>query len=383
MTSVLYPVAYDAQGNEAWARDAVRGRYRCIECGGDMVLRYGDVVQRHFAHIETSDRPCSPESVEHRLAKTRVELAITAWASGGEVIWVHKRCECGEINVFALSNLPTSDGCCLEPSDVTAKQEQNVGVYVGDVVLFERDRVRCVVEIRKSHAVDDSKAAWLHASGLMWFELEAAAVLEQPNNWVAIAGSAIDCGKCEANIQTKRQRALQPKWAGPMFGYRRRMQNTLLEFCRRTDKLVSEFNRRAASDSMDQTLLQANLLLKNNTALLADYREVILSIRACADGTARSAPILEPMESERATEARDRFLASLDPVLVDLWVRYVEREEPGSSSIQNAYREAARRIVQGDARKLIRMTAVERLSYLKMLDAQHAELGSWARRVKQ
>lgn len=76
--------------HEESGRPYPRPRSTCDDCQGEIVLRYGDKVRPHWAHLKGSNRTDSHkpngESGEHKLAK---DLLVSYLSNGGKCRFVH------------------------------------------------------------------------------------------------------------------------------------------------------------------------------------------------------------------------------------------------------------------------------------------------------
>lgn len=189
----VVPFALDESGDLVPPAQAVRGRaYRCPDCEAPLTFRDGEIVSRHFAHRPDVDvdRPCSSESVQHKIAKRRIVEAVEAWLRGSAPapVVVHRCKVCGEETVRRP----------LPGWIVGAQEECVVGAYRLDVALLDSEGPRLAVEILHSHAVDEGKAAELAECGFRWCELKATDVLADPLAWEPKRGSSATSGTCKA-----------------------------------------------------------------------------------------------------------------------------------------------------------------------------------------
>ena len=169
----LTPAAFTADGVYTTRDDADKAlRYVCPGCRGAMIVKSGDRVRKHFAHLHEADGVgCSGESVIHNLAKHRIVTAVAAMQDGGPRPKIRRPCPgCGFV---VFQRLPLS---------MTASVEWHHGSgRVLDVALFAGAAVMAGVEILHTHRVDAAKAADL--APLPWVELKAEDVIDNPLVW--------------------------------------------------------------------------------------------------------------------------------------------------------------------------------------------------------
>jgi hypothetical protein len=170
-TDFLIPIARDGYGAFVLREQAAHGtRYRCLGCGGALVVREGS-KRRHFAHLVATPS-CLPETVLHRAAKALIVATVETWkAGGGPCPAFERRCPgCGSTRRQSL------------PQRVTGAREElavNAG-RVLDVALMAGAEVAAGLEVLVTHAVDAEKAADLT---IPWVELSADAVIADPLVW--------------------------------------------------------------------------------------------------------------------------------------------------------------------------------------------------------
>lgn len=174
-------------------------RYECPACGCSLVLKSGQIRAKHFAHAANSS--CSPETVQHRVAKAYLCEAVRAWREDGgpapRLLRPGRTCQiCGD-------QLPQE----LPAAVLSAGEEVPVaGGRVADVGLFGIDGLLAVMEVRWSHAVDEDKRLQFEQAGVLWGEVDAADILNDPLQWHLVQDKfkpyrrAI-CRDCRATIR--------------------------------------------------------------------------------------------------------------------------------------------------------------------------------------
>ena len=161
------PLGVDPRGAIVTPEDAQRGTtYCCPACSSKLVLRKGEKKRPHYAHKATTE--CSGESALHASAKHLIASTI----SDGAVPTLHLQCK----SCFEHFTVPFPPDRELRPS----VEHLVDGGRVVDVALLNGEDVALAVEIVKTSAVTEAKAADL---SMPWVELEAEAVLENPTHW--------------------------------------------------------------------------------------------------------------------------------------------------------------------------------------------------------
>jgi hypothetical protein len=189
MKELRVPVGVDSLGNLVRAAQANRReRYFCPSCREKLVFRDGTHRVRHFAH--PANGACSQESILHKTAKLLIANVISANAAGapnGKIV-LDRMC----------------DTCrTTSPHDIPLKtfssvaQEVKVGKFICDVVGYRDNGVQALsVEIFHMHGVSGEKLETLPG---LWIELDAAAVIQNPNHWQPIQSKlkAYKCKRCK------------------------------------------------------------------------------------------------------------------------------------------------------------------------------------------
>ncbi len=144
--------------------------YACPACRAPLVLRAGTIKSKHLSHKPSGT--CTPETVLHVTAKLLLERALLGWLAGKAEITCHRSCDdCGASMPFQL---PRSR------ADSVAVEQRLACGRIPDVSLMLAGECTLAIEVFVTHAVDDDKAA---ALPVHWIELDADAVLDDPNNW--------------------------------------------------------------------------------------------------------------------------------------------------------------------------------------------------------
>lgn len=199
MSALRVPLALDQTGRLTAPKDAARGAsYSCPACGRAVVAKRGRYRVHHFAHA--ADTNCSIETIEHKAAKLLIVQAIvdSKVGRGPRPVLVRTCPTCGRDH-----RQPIPDGV------VDAREEYVLenGLRV-DVALMGNDAPRVAVEICATHPVDAAKA---EAIGILWFELTASDVLNNPYEWrpVQYRLKPFACLGCRERAEARRARIKQ------------------------------------------------------------------------------------------------------------------------------------------------------------------------------
>lgn len=182
-------------------------RFQCPGCSCPLVLKSGQIKAKHFAHAANSN--CSPETVQHRVAKAYLCEAVRAWREDGapapQLLRPKRTCVvCGEL---VPQDLPVTV--------LYAREEVRVAdERVADVGLFGVDGLLAVMEVRWSHAVDEVKQLQLEQAGIPWSEVDASDILKDALHWRLVQDKfkpikEVICGACRATIRNGPARVLE------------------------------------------------------------------------------------------------------------------------------------------------------------------------------
>lgn len=203
LPELLVPYGVSEQGEIVHARDAsASAAYACPGCTTRLVLHRGAVRAPHFAH--KANTACNGETLLHITAKLLIEKTIKEHSKSNRRITL--QCTCSQCHSSFAKQLP--------PTAFTgASVERRVGSFICDVVATNEEVPVLAVEILKSHAVSDIKAAQLE---LPWIELRALDVLEAPFSWRPVQErlKSMLCKKCKTK-QAELQQVAQ-RWQLPL-----------------------------------------------------------------------------------------------------------------------------------------------------------------------
>lgn len=164
--------------------------YFCPGCDAKLVLRDGDIRQKHFSH--PSHSRCTQETILHKTAKALLAEVIEFNASGiGARIELGCQCDSCNQEHFVELKAGTFSGAAVE---------KPVGPYVGDVVAARSGKDALVVEVVVAHHIEPEKAANLT---LPWIEVMAEDILASPRRWSPVHTKLkpTTCSRCRENIR--------------------------------------------------------------------------------------------------------------------------------------------------------------------------------------
>ena len=193
---LLIPCGLD--GLEASARivsvdDCVKGAdYYCPQCRSPLILRDGEVRQKHLAH--TRDTDCTNESVQHHAAKMMVAQVVNDWKQHGKQRpFIHRFC--------AVCKMRMARGI---PRGVErAVVEHTIdGRWRADVALLDsRGEPVYVVEVHVTHRVTGEK----RLMSVPWAEFDAKALLHKPHYWLPLEPEPTICSRCDERLERERR----------------------------------------------------------------------------------------------------------------------------------------------------------------------------------
>lgn len=76
------PLAFDAAGKLVRPSPGLEGEHTCPNCAAGLVLRQGERVRPHFAHLPKSEVECSESDAICKIAKLLLQETIRSWLSG-------------------------------------------------------------------------------------------------------------------------------------------------------------------------------------------------------------------------------------------------------------------------------------------------------------
>ena len=147
MTNLQIPYAYTNNKIPTSPEVAEKGQdFSCPLRDCKVVLRRGKVRRPHFAH--KPDTGCSGESVRHKVAKQMIYLMyLRTVRTVMTSVTTFRRCpNCSQGAVF-----------CQTPQYDDVACEVDVGRHRIDVALLRDGKPVSGIEVRHTHAVDDTK----------------------------------------------------------------------------------------------------------------------------------------------------------------------------------------------------------------------------------
>ena len=128
-----------------------RPRVPCVECSGELVLRWGTKRRPHFSHINKSG--CGGgEGTIHKLAKEGIAGVLSRGGSL-ECLWDCPTCHQRHSRVLKLLT--------GEKAVVEVKVDNG---WVDVAILTRTGEVRCAVEVMDSHRTEERPCEWMEVS---------------------------------------------------------------------------------------------------------------------------------------------------------------------------------------------------------------------------
>jgi hypothetical protein len=162
-------------------------------CGKEIRVRAAN-SERYRAHLYHSELcTATGESHEHNLAKNIVAQRLREWLSGEKPApFIGRMCEVHRTVFDVFGPLAGATGVELEGA---------AGERRADVMLLRDEAPMLAIEILFSHAVDEAKEHDLAALCVPWIEIDACQVINVPDRWVYVRGSADrhPCPLCESD----------------------------------------------------------------------------------------------------------------------------------------------------------------------------------------
>lgn len=189
----------------------------CPDCGGELILRDGELVTRHFAHRDPPPK-CAMvgERWEHVQAKLLLAKAVADWKSGATASPRLRR-RCPACKARRIQPLPPR----VETAALEFRWQTPRGLVIADVALLDAGGAPVAfIEVLETHAVDEPKRDRLQ--GIPWFEIRARHVLRKPWLWIIVQEGnlkGLPCGcpapKAAASAAPRRRtwkESLQAAW---------------------------------------------------------------------------------------------------------------------------------------------------------------------------
>lgn len=144
------------------------GQFFCLDCGGEMIPKIGNIREHHFAHKAITGCTGDGETYLHRFAKKRIKEAIL----NNELtsFWFESNGVCSVSNCDINGKTPCFKKYWFQGklnSVTSIIEEKRVGEYIADLALsFSSGDINFLIEVRVTHECSDQKKA----SGLFIIE---------------------------------------------------------------------------------------------------------------------------------------------------------------------------------------------------------------------
>lgn len=160
--------------------------YFCPSCRNSVIFRNGKIRKPHFAHKAT--KICNQETIIHKSAKLLVQKVIQEWKKGKAESPLLKR-RCDTCLSYVYQPLPEK----VEHACVEYKFSNNI---IADVALIAGGIPQAAVEIRVTHAVDETK---IRKMTIPFVELDGYQIIEEPFVWKPLLDNfnPLTCNKCK------------------------------------------------------------------------------------------------------------------------------------------------------------------------------------------
>lgn len=205
----------------------------CKECGGTLVLCYGEKVQPYMRH-KYNNKNCkggSGEGILHRLAKS---LVVDFLNNNGELVTTNRCMYCPHIYEDTFSG--------------EAKEEVSIGNSRVDVAIFHEGEIVSIVEVFDTHRTinveERNKYSWCEVSAQSL--IEALDVVEVPSRIELKDMLEMYCDDCTQKHEKKvREDSISNMELAVQLGYYRELEQKDALFCnsaRMTTVIRSEYS---------------------------------------------------------------------------------------------------------------------------------------------
>ena len=199
MPGLVVPFAIDDDERLFTPATAERGKsYFCPACREPIVFRQGKIKVAHFAH--KSSGTCSQETIIHVTAKLLIQAAVREWRSGTRNSPTLQRA-CRICGGSVSRSLP-------EKVDSAVLEYRLTDGSVADVALMVGNVAQAAVEIRVTHAVDETQARRLPVP---FIEVDGYEVIENPTVWKPTIDNfrPFICDRCKSTYSRFQAKAEQ------------------------------------------------------------------------------------------------------------------------------------------------------------------------------
>jgi len=183
----------------------------CLGCGDAVIMKLGNQLQHHAAHVAVIACVYSEaEGALHLRVKFAIAEALKSMAQAGCTLVI--RWYCAE---RLAASCKRHGGIPVTPTFAEGWDEVEVEYTVGtrrpDIVLKRDGKPIAAIEVFATHAVDDEKRADLAALGLPWCEVSTAgydAAPWDPSRPLEVVSGSFDgiCDACEREAQLREAR---------------------------------------------------------------------------------------------------------------------------------------------------------------------------------
>jgi Competence protein CoiA-like family len=199
MAELRVPFAIDGEEQLHNPTVAEKGKsYFCPACREPVVFKQGKIRTAHFAHKVSE--ACSQETIIHKTAKLLIQQVVHEWKSGKRISPILQRA-CQSCGTSISQPLP-------EKVDNALLEYRLADGSIADIALMVGNIAQAAVEIRVTHAVDETKANRL---SVPFIELDGYKVIENPSIWEPTLDNfkLLTCDKCKATYLRFRAKAEQ------------------------------------------------------------------------------------------------------------------------------------------------------------------------------
>lgn len=175
-----------------------RAPFECFECGEELILRRGEVLNAHFAHKPDSNSSCDgggPETWQHKFAKQLLSEHLNKWQ------FVSKCPECG-------SKKSKTKKFLAQDNYIGHIEYSYAGFSVDVMVLRNGYEKSAALEVYFTHAVDEKKKKYFEKKNISLFEVEAEQVIDayESRSFRAVIIEHENCENCKKEKELRNRR---------------------------------------------------------------------------------------------------------------------------------------------------------------------------------
>lgn len=216
---LMIPYALNTDHSVVSPSEARKGDpYFCPKCQAPVIVKQGDIRVHHFAH--KSDTNCQgPESTLHSACIKAIANNLYHLSEALEQDdWLKIVDICSKCQRDFNPRYPNPDTY----NDVRLEYKLLDSEYRADIALLEDGKLKGIIEVRHTHAVDDKKWAFLNENKIPCIEISAEKMKEHaPSLILCVLKSNVEnlrgefrrniCPNCDANIPIPPRRTDKPK----------------------------------------------------------------------------------------------------------------------------------------------------------------------------